>query len=102
MSRCGCRAKMPKRPQRSSSPRRHRGIRAATKRIAVADVKATGLARGPGQRTPGHLTPQAIAAKAKQQFKNLPVKVTVWDEQRLAKESMGGIVEVGQGRTRPG
>ncbi len=78
-----------------------RGIRAATKRIAVADVKATGLARDLVNEPPGHLTPQAIAAKAKQQFKNLPVKVTVWDEQRLAKESMGGIVGVGQGSANP-
>jgi leucyl aminopeptidase len=78
-----------------------RGIRAATKRIAVADVKATGLARDLVNEPPVRLTPQAIATTAKQTLKNLPVKVTVWDEQRLAKESMGGIVGVGQGSANP-
>jgi leucyl aminopeptidase len=78
-----------------------RGVRATTKRNAVAEVKATGLARDLVNEPPGRLTPAAFAATAKEQLKGLPVKVTVWEPERLAKESMGGIVGVGQGSANP-
>ncbi len=78
-----------------------RSVRTATKRNAVADVKATALARDLVNEPPVRLTPAAFATTAKKQLKGLPVKVTVWDPERLAKESMGGIVGVGQGSANP-
>lgn len=78
-----------------------RAVRASTKRNAVADVKATGLARDLVNEPPVRLTPSAFASTAKAQLKGLPVKVTVWGPERLAKESMGGIGGVGQGSANP-
>ena len=78
-----------------------RSVRSATKRNAVADVKATALARDLVNEPPVSLTPVAFASTAKKQLKNLPVKVTVWNVERLEKESMGGILGVGQGSANP-
>ncbi|MFN8214808.1 MAG: leucyl aminopeptidase [Candidatus Nanopelagicales bacterium] len=78
-----------------------RAARSAVKRNTVADVKATSLARDLVNEPPVSLTPAAFAATAKKQCKGLPVKVTVWDPERLLKESMGGIMGVGQGSANP-
>ena len=78
-----------------------RAARSAVKRNTVADVRATGLARDLVNEPPVSLTPAAFAATAKKQLKGLPVKVTVWDPERLLKESMGGIMGVGQGSANP-
>lgn len=78
-----------------------RAARSAVKRGAVADVKATALARDLVNEPPVSLTPAAFAATAKKQCKGLPIKVSVWEPQRLLKESMGGIMGVGQGSANP-
>lgn len=78
-----------------------RAARTSVKRDAVADVGAATLARDLVNEPPVTLTPAAFAARAKQECKGLPVKVTAWDPERLRKESMGGIVAVGQGSANP-
>lgn len=78
-----------------------RSARTAVKRDAVADAGATALASDLVNEPPVTLTPVAFAARAKQECKGLPVKVTAWDPERLRKESMGGIVAVGQGSANP-
>ncbi|MEZ5185807.1 MAG: leucyl aminopeptidase [Candidatus Nanopelagicales bacterium] len=78
-----------------------RAVRSQTKRDALADVRATTLARDLVNEPPVRLTPVAFAATAKKELKGLPVKVTVWDMERLLKESMGGMVGVGQGSANP-
>ncbi|GAA2196713.1 leucyl aminopeptidase [Sinomonas flava] len=50
---------------------------------------------------PSQLYPETFADAAKDLAKGLPVKVTVYDEKRLAKEGFGGILAVGQGSLRP-
>ena len=50
---------------------------------------------------PSQLYPETFAEAARELAKGLPVKVTVWDEKRLAKEGFGGILAVGQGSARP-
>ncbi|MFN8183418.1 MAG: leucyl aminopeptidase [Candidatus Nanopelagicales bacterium] len=78
-----------------------RAARSAVKRNTVADAKAAGLARDLVNEPPVRLTPAAFAATAKKQCKGLPVKVTVWEPERLLRESMGGIMGVGQGSANP-
>lgn len=78
-----------------------RSARTAVKRNSVADTSATALARDLVNEPPVTLTPVAFAARAKQECKGLPVKVTAWDPERLRRESMGGIVAVGQGSANP-
>ncbi|BCT75975.1 putative cytosol aminopeptidase [Sinomonas cyclohexanicum] len=49
---------------------------------------------------PSQLYPETADA-ARELAKGLPVKVTVFDEKRLAKDGFGGILAVGQGSVRP-
>ncbi|GAB3286323.1 leucyl aminopeptidase [Sinomonas notoginsengisoli] len=50
---------------------------------------------------PSQLYPETFAETARDLAKGLPVRVTVFDEKRLAKDGFGGILAVGQGSTRP-
>lgn len=51
---------------------------------------------------PGDLTPATFADEVVEAAKDVSgVKVTVWDEARLAKEGCGGVLGVGQGSTHP-
>ena len=47
------------------------------------------------------LYPQVFAEHAISSAKGLDIKVTVWDEKKLASEDMGGILGVGRGSARP-
>lgn len=47
------------------------------------------------------LFPESFAEYARQASKSLDVKLTVWDEKKLAAEDMGGILGVGRGSVRP-
>ncbi|MDN4615562.1 leucyl aminopeptidase [Leifsonia sp. F6_8S_P_1B] len=47
------------------------------------------------------LYPQSFAERAQEAAGDLPVTLTVWDEERLAADGFGGILGVGQGSTRP-
>ena len=49
---------------------------------------------------PNELYPAAVASAALKQAKDLPVKVTIWDEKKLQADSMVGILAVGSGSTR--
>lgn len=57
----------------------------------------TNAARGIANQPASEMTPALLAAHAKRVFRSLPVTVTVWDERRLARESMRAILAVGQG-----
>jgi leucyl aminopeptidase len=50
---------------------------------------------------PSHLFPASFAEEVTQAVRRLPVKVTVWDEKRLAKDGFGGLLNVGMGSSRP-
>lgn len=49
----------------------------------------------------GTMLPVAFAAKAKEIAAASGLKATIWDEKRIAKEKMGGILAVNQGSTHP-
>ncbi len=79
---------------------RFKGARAAFT-AASAVVEAVRLARDLGNEPGGSLTPNVFAAKAKEAGTTAGLKVTVWDEKRIAKERMGGVQFVNQGSTHP-
>lgn len=77
--------------------------KAATKRLvdeAVVVAEATCVARDWVNTPPGDLRPPAFADAIKAAAPS-GVRVTVWDEKRLAKERCGGIVGVGAGSDAP-
>lgn len=79
---------------------RFKGAKAAfTTGQALADavVLARDLTNEPG----GSLVPTAFVAKAREVAKTSGLKVTVWDEKRIAKEKLGGIQFVNKGSTHP-
>jgi leucyl aminopeptidase len=49
---------------------------------------------------PNDLFPAAVASAATKHAKDLPVKVTVWDEKKLQADNMVGILAVGAGSVR--
>ena len=49
---------------------------------------------------PNELYPAVIASQSQRQGKDLPVKITIWDEKKLASDGMVGILAVGSGSTR--
>ena len=49
---------------------------------------------------PNELFPAAVAAHVTKHAKALPVKVTIWDEKKLAADKMVGLLAVGSGSTR--
>ncbi|WP_313407170.1 leucyl aminopeptidase [Aeromicrobium sp.] len=77
--------------------------KAGTKRAveeAVVVAEATCLARDWVNTPPADLRPPAFADAIKASAPE-GVRVTVWDEKRLAKENCGGIVGVGAGSQAP-
>lgn len=50
---------------------------------------------------PNEMYPESFVKRVTATVKNLPLKVTVWDEKALAKEGFGGILAVGMGSSRP-
>jgi leucyl aminopeptidase len=71
----------------------------AVERAATVSA-AVNIARDWVNTPPGDLRPGAFADKITSHA-GTDVKVTVWDEKRLAKERCGGILGVGQGSTSP-
>lgn len=65
--------------------------------LAEAVVLARDLTNEPG----GSLVPTVFVAKAREAAKTSGLKVTVWDEKRIAKEKLGGIQFVNKGSTHP-
>lgn len=74
-------------------------LQPALRRAALLG-KAVNATRSLVNQPPSHLYPESFADAAKELSKGLPVKVTVWDENRLEKEGFGGIMGVGKGSTR--
>ncbi len=77
-----------------------RGAKAATERaVAVADAVA--LARDLSNEPGGSLTAASFADRAKEVGEATGLKVTVWDERRIAREKFGGLIAVNQGSEEP-
>jgi leucyl aminopeptidase len=77
-----------------------RGTRGKVEKAGVV-ADAVGLARDLGNEPGGSLTPAAFAARAKELATDAGLKVTVWDEKRIAREKLGGLLAVNQGSTNP-
>lgn len=68
---------------------------------ATAVAEAAALVKDLVNTPPLDLYPETFAERAQAASSDLPVTVTVWDEEQLAVEGFGGILGVGQGSTRP-
>ena len=77
-----------------------RGVKAEVTR-ANAIVDAVDLARDLGNEPGGDLTPEAFAAKAREVAASSGLKISVWDERKIARERLGGLRAVNQGSTNP-
>ncbi|MFV0526371.1 MAG: leucyl aminopeptidase [Acidimicrobiales bacterium] len=77
-----------------------RGIRA---RVATAQAVADAvvLARDLGNEPGGSLTPTVFAAKATDVADAHGLDIEVWDERRIAREKLGGVLAVNQGSAEP-
>jgi leucyl aminopeptidase len=64
---------------------------------ANAVVDAVVLARDLGNEPGGSLTPEAFVAKARKAASGTGVRVSVWDQERIVKEKLGGLLAVNQG-----
>ncbi len=80
--------------------RRDKATRSAVESGAVV-ADAVALCRDLVNTSPLQLTPAAVADRAAELARSLPVKVAVLDEKQLARKGYGGILAVGQGSTRP-
>ncbi len=78
--------------------------RKAAAKEAVADAviiaESVNTARDWVNTPPGDLRPPAFAEAIKSSLAE-GIKVTIWDEKRLAKENCGGILGVGRGSQEP-
>ncbi len=77
-----------------------RGAKAAFE-VGSATVTAVRMVRDLVNEPGGTMLPTAFVAKAKDVAVASGLKATVWDEKRIAKEKMGGILAVNQGSTHP-
>lgn len=66
-----------------------------------ASVAAVSLARDLVNRPGGSLLPAVFADIAKSAGTAAGLKVTVWDEKRIVKEKLGGLIGVNKGSTHP-
>jgi leucyl aminopeptidase len=79
---------------------RFKGAKAAfTATSALVDAAA--LARDLGNEPGGSLVPSRFVERAREVAKASGLKVTVWDEKRIARERLGGIEFVNKGSTHP-
>jgi leucyl aminopeptidase len=79
---------------------RGRGVKAGLDRAAVI-ADAVDLARDLGNEPGGSLSAEAFAARASEVGAAAGLKVTVWDERRIARERLGGLLAVNQGSVNP-
>ncbi len=77
-----------------------RGAKAAFG-IGLATVEAVRMVRDLVNEPGGTMVPEAFVAKAKEVAAATGLKATIWDEKRIRKEKMGGILAVNQGSTHP-
>ncbi|MCL4143488.1 UNVERIFIED_CONTAM: hypothetical protein GTU68_036019, partial [Idotea baltica] len=73
-----------------------RGLKAELAK-ANAVVDAVLLARDLGNEPGGSLTPEVFVAKARKAASGTGVRVSVWDQARIEKERLGGVMAVNQG-----
>ncbi len=73
-----------------------RGLKAALVK-ANAVVDAVILARDLGNEPGGSLTPEVFVTKARKAASGTGVRVSVWDQARIEKERLGGLLAVNQG-----
>lgn len=66
-------------------------------RRAEITAEETNAARTIANYPAGDMTPAILARHTQQIFRNLPVDVTLWNEQRLVRENMAAILAVGKG-----
>lgn len=79
----------------------------SSKKVAGSEISRIGILAEAVHTTrdlinmpPNDLFPAAMAAHVTKAAKGLPVKVTIWDEKKLAAEKLVGILAVGRGSTR--
>ena len=76
------------------------GAKAAFER-ALAAVDAVCFARDLINEPGGTLTPVAFAERAVERAKATGLKISVWDERRIARQRFGGLLAVNKGSTHP-
>ncbi|MDQ1287952.1 MAG: leucyl aminopeptidase [Actinomycetota bacterium] len=79
---------------------RGNAVRTAVRRAEIL-AGAVNAARDLVNTSPADLYPATFAAAASEAVADLPVTVTVLDEDELARGGYGGLVAVGQGSVRP-
>ncbi|MBK9740625.1 MAG: leucyl aminopeptidase [Actinobacteria bacterium] len=67
----------------------------------TAVATAVNLTRDLVNTPPNALPPAALAEAASSAVEGLPVTVTIWDENDLLRDGLGGILAVGQGSANP-
>lgn len=77
-----------------------RGL-SATLTAANARVDAVELARDLGNEPGGHLTPEEFVRRARRALRGSGVRMTVWEEDQIREERLGGVLAVNQGSERP-
>ncbi|MEM7273238.1 MAG: leucyl aminopeptidase [Actinomycetota bacterium] len=77
-----------------------RGVKGAVV-AANAVVDAVNLARDLTNEPGGSLTPEAFVAKTRKAAAGTGVRVSVWDEERIRAEKLGGLLAVNQGSENP-
>ena len=77
-----------------------RGVRSALS-VANAVSDAVLLARDLGNEPGGSLTPEVFVARARKAASGTGVRVSVWDEERIRTERLGGLLAVNQGSESP-
>jgi len=68
---------------------------------ANARVDAVELARDLGNEPGGHLTPEEFVRRARRALRGSGVRMTVWDEEQIRAERLGGVLAVNQGSVHP-
>ncbi len=76
------------------------GAKAAFER-ALAAVDAVCFTRDLINEPGGTLTPVAFAERAVERAKATGLKISVWDERRIARQRFGGLLAVNKGSTHP-
>jgi leucyl aminopeptidase len=77
-----------------------RGLRDRLK-VANAAVDAVDLARDLINEPGGELTAEAFVQRARRAARGKGVRVTVWDEERIRRERLGGLLAVNRGSENP-
>jgi leucyl aminopeptidase len=77
------------------------GAGEADVRRGAAGVHATRRARDWVNRPPRNLTPRELARLTQQEARAHGVKVEVWDERRIERERLGGLLGVSAGAEEP-